>query len=193
MPRSGLGAFRIPQFREAVLFRLYRRLRILIVRRLCIGPCWLTIKSEIAERPAGATWAQRYGVDRQCGIGFTISLFVRSLAFEPGGLVALPHDRLGILLRAVALAVGGNWRLLFSAVFEPDGRARTLGKARIRRCVARALTAQGPVWPSAPRRWAVIMASENVVTFAARNSGLQCCHISQGVGSQRMASNAMWL
>lgn len=145
MPRSGLGAFRIPQFKEAVLFRLYRRLRILIVRRLCIGPCWLTIKSEIAERPAGATWAQRYGVDRQCGIGFTISLFVRSLAFEPGGLVALPHDRLGILLRAVALAVGGNWRLLFSAVFEPDGRARTLGKARIRRCVARALTAQGPL------------------------------------------------
>ena len=137
MPRSGLGAFRIPQFKEAVLFRLYCLLRILVVRRLFIGPCWLTIKSKIAERPAGATWAQRYRADRRCGIDFAIRLFVRSRAFEPGGLVALTRDRLGILLRAVVLVIGGNWGLLFSADFEPDGRPGTLGRRRAFGAVSR--------------------------------------------------------
>ena len=137
MPRSGLGAFRIPQFKEAVLFRLYCLLRILVVRRLSIGPCWLTIKSKIAERPAGATWAQRYRADRRCGIDFAISLFMRSRAFELGGLVALTRDRLGILLRAVVLVIGGNWGLLFSADFEPDGRAGTLGRRRAFGAVSR--------------------------------------------------------
>ena len=137
MPRSGLGAFRIPQFKEAVLFRLYCLLRILVVRRLFIGPCWLTIKAKIAERPAGATWAQRYRADRRCGIDFAVSLFMRSRAFELGGLVALTRDRLGILLRAVVLVIGGNWGLLFSADFEPDGRAGTLGRRRAFGAVSR--------------------------------------------------------
>ena len=86
----------------------------------------MTIKAKIAERPAGATWAQRYRADRRCGIDFAVSLFMRSRAFELGGLVALTRDRLGILLRAVVLVIGGNWGLLFSADFEPDGRAAPL-------------------------------------------------------------------
>jgi Na+/H+ antiporter NhaA len=90
----------------------------------------LTIKSKIAERPAGATSAQRYRADRRCGIDFAINLFVRSRVFEPGGLVALTHDRLGILLGTVALVIGDNWGLLFSADFEPDDRPGTLGRRR---------------------------------------------------------------
>ena len=86
----------------------------------------MTIKAKIAERPAGATWAQRYRADRRCGIDFAISLFMRSRAFELGGLVALTRDRLGILLRAVVLVIGGNWCQLFSADFEPDGRPAPL-------------------------------------------------------------------
>ena len=97
----------------------------------------MTIKAKIAERPAGATWAQRYRADRRCGIDFAIRLFMRSRAFELGGLVALTRDRLGILLRAVVLVIGGNWGLLFSADFEPDGRPGTLGRRRAFGAVSR--------------------------------------------------------
>src|SRR4051794_14373811 len=44
--------------------------------RLSVGLGW-------ASRPRGATWLQIYGIALLCGIGFTMSLFIASLAF-PG-------------------------------------------------------------------------------------------------------------
>jgi len=41
------------------------------------------------------------------------------------------------LLRAVVLVIGGNWGLLFSADFEPDGRPGTLGRRRAFGAVSR--------------------------------------------------------
>ncbi|MEM9044776.1 MAG: Na+/H+ antiporter NhaA [Pseudomonadota bacterium] len=45
------------------------------------GLAWLAIKTGIAERPAGASMAQLYGVSLLAGIGFTMSLFIGTLAF----------------------------------------------------------------------------------------------------------------
>jgi len=61
-----------------------------------------------ARLPAGASWTGFYGVSVLCGIGFTMSLFITSLAFEHSGPDApIFGDRLGILLGSfVSAAVG---------------------------------------------------------------------------------------
>ncbi len=42
---------------------------------------WLAVRAGIADLPPGVSWAQLYGVAVLGGIGFTMSLFVASLAF----------------------------------------------------------------------------------------------------------------
>lgn len=50
-----------------------------------LGFSWLAIKLRLAALPASVTWLNLYGVALLCGIGFTMSLFISSLAFELGG------------------------------------------------------------------------------------------------------------
>ena len=54
--------------------------------------------------PAGVTWAQLLGTAFACGIGFTMSLFIASLAFEHGDGTYWVADKLGILLGSMASA-----------------------------------------------------------------------------------------
>jgi NhaA family Na+:H+ antiporter len=61
------------------------------------GFSWLAIKSGLARLPQGAGWAQLYGIAQMCGVGFTMSLFIASLAFENDPATALFSDRLGII------------------------------------------------------------------------------------------------
>jgi NhaA family Na+:H+ antiporter len=44
--------------------------------------CFAAIKLGIARLPDGANWGSLYGVSILCGVGFTMSLFVGSLAFD---------------------------------------------------------------------------------------------------------------
>ena len=46
------------------------------------GFSWLAVKLGIASRPSGTTWNHFLGVSFLGGIGFTMSLFITSLAFE---------------------------------------------------------------------------------------------------------------
>jgi NhaA family Na+:H+ antiporter len=46
------------------------------------GACWLAVKAGIAKLPKGVTMGQLYGASILCGIGFTMSLFIGSLAFK---------------------------------------------------------------------------------------------------------------
>ena len=66
-----------------------------------------------AKLPAGASWLQVYGVSVLCGIGFTMSLFVGSLAFEhlprTDYLIA---NRIGILIGSLVAALLGYAVLL---------------------------------------------------------------------------------
>jgi NhaA family Na+:H+ antiporter len=71
------------------------------------GFSWVAIKSGLAQLPEGASWLQLYGVALLCGIGFTMSLFISSLAFEQGGSAIAVDDRLGILIGSMASAVLG--------------------------------------------------------------------------------------
>ncbi len=71
------------------------------------GICALFIKFNLAKFPAGMSWLSLYGTAALCGIGFTMSLFVGSLAFEETGVNLLFDERLGIIFGSLASGVVG--------------------------------------------------------------------------------------
>ncbi|MHA6161594.1 Na+/H+ antiporter NhaA [Pseudomonas sichuanensis] len=71
------------------------------------GLTWLAVKLRLAALPAEANWGQVLGVAILCGIGFTMSLFVGSLAFVPGSSDYAGMDRMGILTGSFFAAVVG--------------------------------------------------------------------------------------
>lgn len=85
------------------------------------GLSWLTIQLGLAKRPEGASWMQLFGVALLCGIGFTMSLFVASLAFTPGAGDAVAADRMGILLGSLLSALLGYGLLRWTGVPRKRG------------------------------------------------------------------------
>ena len=79
------------------------------------GACWLAIKLKLAQLPTGVGFWELYGVAILGGIGFTMSLFISSLAFQQEGEALVTNDRLGILVGSILSAVIGylvlKWRL----------------------------------------------------------------------------------
>jgi NhaA family Na+:H+ antiporter len=71
------------------------------------GLTWLAVKSGLSALPSGANWGQVLGVAILCGIGFTMSLFVGSLAFVPGSSDYAGMDRMGILTGSLFAALIG--------------------------------------------------------------------------------------
>lgn len=70
------------------------------------GFSWVAIKLGLASRPNGATWRQLYGVAILTGIGFTMSLFVDSLAYNDTDLYRYA-DKLAILLGSFLSGIVG--------------------------------------------------------------------------------------
>jgi len=75
---------------------------------------WLAIKTGIASKSKDFSWLSLYGVAVLCGIGFTMSLFIGTLAFSAGDLPTNIDERLGILLGSVFSAIGGYFLLRYS-------------------------------------------------------------------------------
>ncbi|MFT5420338.1 MAG: NhaA family Na+:H+ antiporter [Candidatus Endobugula sp.] len=71
------------------------------------GVCWLFIKFKVASLPTGMSMLSLYGTSALCGIGFTMSLFVGSLAFEETGVNLLFDERLGIIIGSLASGILG--------------------------------------------------------------------------------------
>jgi NhaA family Na+:H+ antiporter len=71
--------------------------------------CFLAIKLGLAKMPEGANWGSLYGVSVLCGVGFTMSLFVGSLAFENVDFAPdqIFDERLGIILGSILSAIVG--------------------------------------------------------------------------------------
>lgn len=61
------------------------------------GCCWLFIKLKLATMPKHMTWGTLYGCAILCGVGFTMSLFIGSLAFQEQGVNSAFDERLGII------------------------------------------------------------------------------------------------
>ncbi len=84
------------------------------------GLCALTIRAGLAQLPAGMTWKGLYGTSALCGIGFTMSLFIGSLAFEETGVNLLFDERLGIILGSLAAGILGYIVLKIDLAKQPD-------------------------------------------------------------------------
>jgi NhaA family Na+:H+ antiporter len=67
----------------------------------------------IASLPEGVRWPQLYGTTLLCGIGFTMSLFIASLAFEQGGVANVGLERLGIVAGSLLAGLTGYVVLRF--------------------------------------------------------------------------------
>lgn len=72
---------------------------------------WLAIKVGTAKMPSDMNYAQLYGVALLCGIGFTMSLFIGSLAFPMPDTMLVFDERTGILVGSILSAIGGYWVL----------------------------------------------------------------------------------
>jgi len=71
------------------------------------GLCWAAIKFNFTKQPADMSWGSLYGIAALCGIGFTMSLFIGSLAFEATGANLLFDERLGIIFGSLASGIVG--------------------------------------------------------------------------------------
>ena len=71
------------------------------------GLCWLFIKLKLTRMPAGMNWTSLYGTAILCGVGFTMSMFIGSLAFEETGFNLLFDERLGIILGSLLSGIVG--------------------------------------------------------------------------------------
>jgi NhaA family Na+:H+ antiporter len=71
--------------------------------------CYLAVKLKLCKLPKDATWTQLYGVCLLCGVGFTMSLFIGSLAFEEQGLAYQTQVKVGVLIGSLISAITGAW------------------------------------------------------------------------------------
>jgi len=78
------------------------------------GMTALVVGLGLAKKPAGASWAMLYGIALICGVGFTMSLFIGSLAFEHGGFSQGAALRIGVISGSVVSGFCGWLVLHFS-------------------------------------------------------------------------------
>jgi NhaA family Na+:H+ antiporter len=80
---------------------------------------FIMISLRLSPRPTESTWLQMYGMAVLCGIGFTMSLFIGTLAYQNALLQA--EVRLGVMVGSVLSAFTGYLILRFAK--RPDSPA----------------------------------------------------------------------
>ena len=82
------------------------------------GASWLLIRFAGARLPATASQGQFFGVCLLCGVGFTMSLFIGSLAFSGQGTAYDIQVKLGVLCGSILSGIAGTLVLLHSGRHE---------------------------------------------------------------------------
>lgn len=114
-----LGGVGLASFGEPVTLGI--ALGLLLGKQLGIlSFVWLGVRLRLCRLPDGIGWPQIYGVACLAGIGFTMSLFIGTLAFEDPGFAA--PVRIGVLAGSIASAIVGY--LVLRATLAPVGSAR---------------------------------------------------------------------
>ncbi len=67
---------------------------------------WLAVRTRLATLPTGVNWRQILGIGMIAGIGFTMSLFIASLAFASNS--EIETSKIGILAASIVAGVGGT-------------------------------------------------------------------------------------
>ena len=80
---------------------------------------WLAIRFGLAVLPANSRWGDLLGVAMLCGIGFTMSLFIGTLAFAYQPPDLYDSVKIGVLAGSIVSALGG-WLVLKSASRRRD-------------------------------------------------------------------------
>jgi len=90
-----------------------------------MGATVLAVKTGFARLPEGVTWRHIYGIAALTGVGFTMSLFIGSLAF--GADDEMNAVRLGVLLGSIVSGIFGYAILRSTPQKAPlaEGRAAT--------------------------------------------------------------------
>jgi NhaA family Na+:H+ antiporter len=83
------------------------------------GAIALCVRTGLAPKPKGAGWVQLYGAAVLCGIGFTMSLFIGTLAF-PGDQLRINEAKLGTLAGSLLSAIVGYAVLRLARPVEPN-------------------------------------------------------------------------
>lgn len=73
--------------------------------------CWLGVRLGLAQLPQGVDWFRLYGLGLLCGVGFTMSLFIGSLAFGGSAANLLFDERLGIVIGSLLSGIVGYFVL----------------------------------------------------------------------------------
>lgn len=87
---------------------------------------WLSVRSGLCRLPDGMTWHQVYGIACLTGIGFTMSLFIGTLAFSTAD--QLNAVRIGVLMASVLSACVGVYVLKRSLKPQGDAAGSPLSK-----------------------------------------------------------------
>ncbi|MCY7296654.1 Na+/H+ antiporter NhaA [Alteromonas sp. a30] len=91
------------------------------------GLCLLSIKLGIARLPRTMSFLQLYGVSILCGVGFTMSLFIGSLAFDETKNTLI-DERLGILIASMLSACVGFFVLKWSLHRQALAKTKTVSQ-----------------------------------------------------------------
>jgi len=83
-----------------------------------IAAAVITVKSRIASLPQNVNWTSLFGYACLAGIGFTMSLFIATLAFDDAELV--DAAKRGIIAGSLVAGVAGAVLLKMSPVLRDD-------------------------------------------------------------------------
>ncbi len=78
--------------------------------------CWLGVIFNIAQLPNDLAWRHIYGTALLCGVGFTMSLFISSLAFQDTAVTQLYDERLGIITGSFLSGLAGYFVLRMTLI-----------------------------------------------------------------------------
>lgn len=101
-----------------------------------VAACWVSVKLGFAALPTGATWRHMVGIGMLGGIGFTMALFIATLAFPTAA--ALEAAKMGILSASLLSAIGGAIVLLTCKSAAATGAATDTDDQEAAEPIARA-------------------------------------------------------
>jgi Na+:H+ antiporter, NhaA family len=76
---------------------------------------WIAVKAGLARKPQNSTWLGIYGISMIAGVGFTMSLFIGTLAFGGQGVDHMAQVRLGVIVGSLVSGLFGYLLLRYSA------------------------------------------------------------------------------
>ena len=88
------------------------------------------VRAGAADLPANAGWRHVFGVGCLGGIGFTMSLYIASLAFGEGALLDIA--KLGVIAASVLAGITGYVLLRFASAASPAANAEVVSPASAR-------------------------------------------------------------